>query len=180
METITPTTLDDRCGLDTLTALQIAGKTTLASSAYNISRSDVDSKADRRQDYLSRRDEMKVAWQFIARDVCEKKTRPVGYGMIGFAIVLFRSTPVCELALLITPCLRHGPLIEDAFQAINCLATIIESLRDTTGKRTSGSSSLPIQRKGVAARRSSRRAALITLRRAKCLLRAGVSPHCAV
>jgi hypothetical protein len=58
----------------------------------------VESKADRRQDYVSRRDEMKVAWQFIARDVSKKKTRPVGYGMIGFAIVLFKSTPVCELS----------------------------------------------------------------------------------
>jgi hypothetical protein len=33
--------------------------------------------------------------RFIARDVFEKKTRPVGYGMmIKVEIVLFRSTPV--------------------------------------------------------------------------------------
>jgi hypothetical protein len=66
---------EDRLGLDTLTGLQIARKTTPASPAYSISRSDVESKADRRQDYVSRRDEMKVAWQFIARDVSKK--RPV-------------------------------------------------------------------------------------------------------
>jgi len=57
----------------------------------------VESKADRRQDYISRRDQMKVAWQFIARDVSEKRPVPLGYGMIGFAIVLLRSTPVCML-----------------------------------------------------------------------------------
>jgi hypothetical protein len=54
---------------------------------------------------------------------------PVGSGMIKVPIVPFYPTTLCELNATIRPSLRDGPFFA-VFQAINCLATIIRSLRD--------------------------------------------------
>ena len=49
--------------------------------------------------------------------------------MIKVPIVPFYPTTLCELNATIRPSLRDGSFFA-VFQAINCLATIIQSLRD--------------------------------------------------
>jgi hypothetical protein len=68
-----------------------------------------------------------VARQFIAWKACENGNRPVGYGMIGSdkraTIGATKSTRGKDHTVL-----RDGSF-STAFPAINCLATIIQSLR---------------------------------------------------
>jgi len=72
---------------------------------------------------------MIVARQFIAWYPCENGNRPVGHGMIGSdrrATIRTINKP----RVRIRPCPTGRILDWNVFQAINCLATIIGSLRD--------------------------------------------------
>ena len=72
---------------------------------------------------LSRRDGMKVAWQFTARNVSRRGPRPVGYGVIGSEET--SCTLAGEHASRPTQTVPYGtgPLL-NLFLAVNCQATI--------------------------------------------------------
>ena len=80
-----------------------------------------------------------VARQFIAWNV-PMEPRPVGHGVIGYQrrVNMWRCAWMVrkifgrDIARLTIHTVPYGTdLIRRAFQAINCLATIIRSLRDT-------------------------------------------------
>jgi hypothetical protein len=72
---------------------------------------------------------MIVARQFIAWYSCKKGNRPVGRGMIGSD--RRATTGTSNQTVGKDQTVPYGTeLFLDAFQAINCLATIISSLRD--------------------------------------------------
>jgi len=72
---------------------------------------------------------MIVARQFIAWYPCENGNRPVGNGMIGSdRCATIRTTN--QPGVRIRPCPTGRISVWHRSQAINCLATIIQSLRD--------------------------------------------------
>ena len=73
---------------------------------------------------------MIVARQFIAWDLSKKRTRPVGGGMARVAMVLFNSATFRDLTYTDQTVPRARPVSWARSQAIYCLATIIQSLRD--------------------------------------------------
>jgi hypothetical protein len=81
---------------------------------------------------------MKVARQFIAWYRCEKGNRPRGYGMIGSHGRATLRT-INQPGVRIRPCPMGRIPVWTAFQAINCLATIISPflLRRPELRRTS-------------------------------------------
>src|SRR5579872_1572343 len=74
---------------------------------------------------------MIVAWQFIARKVCTEKIRPVGNGMINVRGLVRRpgSTNTTARSNHTAPYGAGPDLVR--FLAINCQATIIQSVRDS-------------------------------------------------
>jgi hypothetical protein len=77
-----------------------------------------------------------VARQFIAWNPGENGNRPVGDGMIGSdRRVMIRTTN--QAWVRIRPSLRDGSFSK-AFQALKCLATIIQSLRDEVRQPRTG------------------------------------------
>jgi len=77
---------------------------------------------------------MKVARQFIAWCRCEKWTRPLGYGMIGSD--RRATTRTIDQPRIVAQTVPYGTDSRfDAFQAINCLATII-SPSGTTNRQS--------------------------------------------
>jgi hypothetical protein len=72
---------------------------------------------------------MIVARHFSAWSACENGNRPVGHGMIGSDQ---RATIGCESTRGKDHTVPYRTdLFSNAFQALKCLATIIQSLRDT-------------------------------------------------
>jgi hypothetical protein len=74
---------------------------------------------------------MIVAWQFIARKACTEKIRPVGNGMTNVRGLVRRpgSTNTTARSDHTAPYGAGPDLVR--FLAINCGATIIQSLRDS-------------------------------------------------
>jgi hypothetical protein len=70
-----------------------------------------------------------VARQFIAWDVSKKATRPVGT-LRGELPTYFTAQGIRTFYHPIIPCPTGRVLFSHGSQAINCLATFIESLRD--------------------------------------------------
>jgi hypothetical protein len=72
---------------------------------------------------------MKVARQFLLPGMCPRKDRPGGQVVIGSEEMFYPLSG--ERASRPTQTVPYGTdLLLNPFQAINCLATIIPSLRD--------------------------------------------------
>jgi hypothetical protein len=72
---------------------------------------------------------MIVAWQFTAWDLFKRRARPVGTVLIATTTGPTFGYDVARVTIRTVP---YGTdLLRTAFQAINRLATIIRSLRDT-------------------------------------------------
>ena len=76
------------------------------------------------EELLSRRDQMIVAWQFIARSVSQDKARPVGNGL-SWSTRSF-TLKVVEASFRPNHTVPYGTVpFVDTFLAVNCQATFI-------------------------------------------------------
>ena len=77
---------------------------------------------------------MMVARQFIAWYALQRQIRPVGHGLICGARVCHVPKQKDAPNQPITPCLTGTVPFSNVFQAVNCLATITQTLRDIRGR----------------------------------------------